>query len=204
MLEYSVQNLSKRFGSRGIFHDLTFISSTGSITAIAGPNGSGKSTLCKILMGLLPQSDGEIAVSRDNSVLSLQQRLDLTSVVTPYFNLYEPLTGDENFEFFAKVRGKSIDPKSREQWLERFGLGGRGADFVGAYSSGMRQRLKFAVALALEPELLFIDEPASNLDDSGKEIVFREVTALRDRALIFWATNETNELSFADRVVRLE
>ena len=67
----------------------------------------------------------------------------------------------------------------------------------------MRQRLKFAISLALNPDILFIDEPASNLDQDGKQIVFREVGALKPTTLIFWATNEPDELAYAERVVRL-
>jgi heme exporter protein A len=203
MITFSVKNLAKRFGPRGVFRALSFDAKSGEIIAITGPNGSGKSTLSKILMGLLPASTGEIIASNDQDSLTLAERMELTAAVTPYFNLYEALSGYENLKFFTGLRGLSIERTEFDRWLDRFGLAGRGEDTVGGYSSGMRQRLKFAIAFAQQPEILFLDEPASNLDESGKAIVFEEARLMRKKALVFWATNEPDELRFADRVVRL-
>ncbi len=203
MLTLKTDKLAKRFGNRGIFSNLSFEAQTGSVIALTGPNGSGKSTLSKILMGLLPASAGTITVTADNRELSLHERMSRTAVVTPYFNLYEALTGYENFSFFSSLRNQTYDLDSAERWLETFGLAGRGEDALGSYSSGMRQRLKFAISFALEPEMLFLDEPASNLDKSGKAIVFEQAQKIKKNALIFWATNEPEELQYADRVVRL-
>ena len=203
MLTYKADNLAKRFGNRGIFRNLTFEATTGSVIALTGPNGSGKSTLSKILMGLLPASAGTISVSLDETTLSLHERMIRTAAVTPYFNLYEALTGYENFAFFARLRDRKYDPAHAEKWLATFGLAGRGDDALGGYSSGMRQRLKFAISFALKPEILFLDEPGSNLDTNGKAIVFSETQKLKSHTLIFWATNEPEELQYADRVVRL-
>lgn len=203
MITFSVKNLAKRFGPRGVFRDLTFEAKTGSIVAITGPNGSGKSTLSKILMGLLPSSSGEIVASNGDSTLTLAERMERTAAVTPYFSLYEALTGYENLRFFTGLRGLTLSRAEMDSWLERFGLAGRGEDYVGGYSSGMRQRLKFAIAFAQQPQILFLDEPASNLDESGKAIVFDQAKKMSEKALIFWATNEPDELQYADRVVRL-
>ncbi len=212
MITFRTDNLAKRFGSRGIFRNLSFEAHTGSVIALTGPNGSGKSTLSKILMGLLPASAGTITVTStipsvsEDSVsqeLSLAERMLRTEAVTPYFSLYDALTGYENFAFFARLRNKDFDVKHAESWLSTFGLAGRGDDAVGSYSSGMRQRMKFAISFALEPEILFLDEPASNLDQSGKAIVFEQAQKIKSNALIFWATNEPDELQYADKVVRL-
>ncbi|HSH00492.1 MAG TPA: ABC transporter ATP-binding protein [candidate division Zixibacteria bacterium] len=203
MISFAVNNLAKRFGPRGVFRDLTFEVTQGQTIAITGPNGSGKSTLSKILMGLLPPSAGAISVTLNGAELTHAERMRHMAAVTPYFNLYEALTGYENFLFFARLRDREFTTAALDDWLLRFGLGGRGADMLGEYSSGMRQRLKFAIALALDPEILFVDEPASNLDQDGKSIVFREISALKQSTLIFWATNEPEELSYADKVVRL-
>jgi len=208
MITFKTDNLAKRFGSRGIFRNLSFEAHTGSVIALTGPNGSGKSTLSKILMGLLPASAGTITVTADTASsesvsLSLAERMSLTAAVTPYFSLYEALTGYENFAFFANLRNREFDVEQAESWLTTFGLAGRGDDALGSYSSGMRQRMKFAISFALEPEMLFLDEPASNLDQSGKAIVFEQAQKLKKSALIFWATNEPEELQYADKVVRL-
>ncbi len=203
MLTFKTDKLAKRFGKRGIFRNLSLEAQTGSVIALTGPNGSGKSTLSKILMGILPASAGSVTVTVDGRELTLHERMTRTAVVTPYFNLYEALTGYENFEFFARLHEKSFDNEYAERWLETFGLAGRGEDALGDYSSGMRQRLKFAISFAMEPDMLFLDEPGSNLDQSGKAIVFAEAQKIKEKTLIFWATNEPEELQYADRVVRL-
>lgn len=203
MLFFKADNLAKHFGNRGVFRNLTFETRTGAVIALTGPNGSGKSTLSKILMGLLPASAGTITVTVENRALSLPERMSRTAVVTPYFNLYDALTGYENFAFFARLRDRTYEIDFAESWLERFGLAGRGEDALGDYSSGMRQRLKFAISFALEPDMLFLDEPGSNLDQAGKAIVFEQAQRIKERALIFWATNEQDELQYADKVVRL-
>jgi heme exporter protein A len=208
MLTFKTDNLAKRFGSRGIFRKLSFEAQTGSVVALTGPNGSGKSTLSRILMGLLPASAGTITVTsktmnNESRELSLHERMTRTAAVTPYFNLYDALTGFENFAFYTRLRDRTFDLERAEGWLETFGLAGRGEDALGSYSSGMRQRLKFAVSFALEPDMLFLDEPGSNLDQSGKAIVFEQAQKIKPSALIFWATNEPEELQYADKVVRL-
>lgn len=203
MISLKTDALAKRFGARGVFRDLTFSASLGQTIAISGPNGSGKSTLLKTLLGIVEPSEGTITVSDSDRRLTRAERLDISVAVTPYFNLYEALSGAENFIFFCRLRGAGCSENDIESALETFGLGGRGSDRVGGYSSGMRQRLKFALALFLKPKLLFVDEPGANLDDDGREIVFRELGKLHDRALIFWATNESDELVHADRIIKL-
>lgn len=203
MIVFSVNKLAKSYGPRGVFHSLSFSSSSGSITAITGPNGSGKSTLSRVLMGLTPPSSGKITVTAEGREVDIDRRLRLMATVTPYFSLYEALTGAENFVFFHRLRGRKAGSGEIDRWLDVFGLGGRGNDPLGDYSSGMRQRLKFAISVSLKPEILFLDEPASNLDSAGKEIVFAELLKLKAETVIFWATNEPEELQYADKVVRL-
>ncbi len=203
MITLKTQALAKRFGTRGVFRDLTFSASVGQTIAISGSNGSGKSTLVKTLLGIVEPSEGTISVTDSERELTRAERLDISAAVTPYFNLYEALSGAENFIFFCRLRGLSCSANDIESALGVFGLSGRGADRVSGYSSGMRQRLKFALALFLKPKLLFVDEPGVNLDDDGREIVFRELKKHHDRALIFWATNESDELVHADRIIKL-
>ena len=203
MISLETHSLAKRFGTRGVFRDLTFSASLGQTIAISGPNGSGKSTLLKTLLGLVEPSEGTITVSGAGRELTRAQRLEMSAAVTPYFSLYEALSGAENFIFFCRLRGVSCSENDIESALQTFGLAGRGADRVSGYSSGMRQRLKFALALFLKPKLLFVDEPGVNLDDDGREIVFRELKKHHDSALIFWATNESDELAHADRIIEL-
>jgi heme exporter protein A len=87
--------------------------------------------------------------------------------------------------------------------LERVGLAGRGGDPVSEYSSGMRQRLKYAQALLHRPPLLFLDEPTANLDEAGSSIVADIIAEQKMRGVLVLATNEPEEVAFGDEVLHL-
>ncbi|SYZ74153.1 Heme exporter protein CcmA [Candidatus Zixiibacteriota bacterium] len=203
MIRLEVQNLAKRFGARKVFSDINFTLETGQSIAVTGPNGSGKSTLLRLLIGFNYPTRGKVIFSEDGRVLefdSLRRRLAL---VSPYLALYGSLTARENLRFFAHVNGDRITDERIESTLTAVGLGGRGDDFVAGYSSGMLQRLKYAVAVLKNPAVFMIDEPTSNLDDAGKKIVFDLIEARRREAIIIVATNEKEEYGLAERLCQL-
>jgi heme exporter protein A len=123
--------------------------------------------------------------------------------VGPELALYDSLTASENLEFFATMRGISLDRQLIGQILDMVGLGGRGEDSYRAYSSGMKQRLKYAVALLNDPALLLLDEPTVNLDEDGKTIVAQIIARQKENGILIVATNEKEEYSFAEKQYRL-
>ena len=205
MFTITAEGLAKRFDSRWAFQDISCLAQTGKILLLTGPNGAGKSTLLQILLGLLRPSAGEVRCEMDFSPkwLDISTRLGHSAVVTPYYDLYDALTARETMRLFAELRGRDLAKEMALGWLARFGLAGRADDRVGAYSSGMRQRLKLALAFASEPDMLFLDEPASNLDAQGRAAFTDAVEQIRAHCLIVWATNESDERRFADDEVAL-
>ena len=203
MYRIAVADLAKRFGSRWLFQDLSFDLTTGDSLAITGPNGSGKSTLLQILLGLIRPSGGAITYLSDETSLEQRQCHQLTGFVAPYLFLYDQLTGEENLKFFSSVAGRSVTGKGINAALELVGLGGRGEDPVGHYSSGMKQRLKYAVAVISEPAFLVLDEPFANLDDAGRGFVMELVSRTRQRTILVLATNEKGEADLAGHRIQL-
>ena len=203
MYQLTVTKLTKRFGRRKVLSDISFSLSTGESIAITGRNGSGKTTLLMTLLASHRPSGGTIEYIMDGKKLEDDDVRRLTSLVGPYLNLYDQLTAEENLRFFATVAGLDITGKQINQMLARVGLEGRGDDLVGAYSSGMKQRLKYAVAVLKEPAYLFLDEPSSNLDAAGKKIVAGFIEEFRTRCIIVIATNEPEEYGFARTVCSL-
>ena len=191
------ENLSKRFANLKVFSKLNFDLKTGDSMAVVGPNGSGKSTLLMVLLSIYRPSKGSVEYFLDDTKIDDDDVRATVSLVSPYLNLYDQLTGEENLKFFATVSGFEITGKEISKLLERVGLAGRGLDLVGGYSSGMKQRLKYAVALLNKPAFLYLDEPTSNLDESGKRIVFDIIEEYRSQAIIVIATNEEEEYSLA-------
>lgn len=204
MYRIEVDNLGKRFGERKVFSKISFDLKAGESIAIVGRNGSGKSTLLKVLLSLLIPTRGSVLYLKDSEPMDEAQIRQSVSFVAPYLNLYDHLTAEENIKFFTAMTGDSITGKEINNLMERVGLEGRGMDFVYGYSSGMKQRLKYAVALLKKPSFLFLDEPTSNLDDDGKKIVFDLIEEYRQNAIIIVATNENEEYNLAQRQCRVD
>ena len=197
-------DLAKRFGPRKVFSKISFNLQTGDSLAVVGPNGSGKTTLLMILLGAHQPTSGSVAFSENDSDISDDRRRMETSLVAPYLNLYDNLTGEENLTFFATVSGSHVTGREINDLLTRVGLEGRGDDLLRAYSSGMKQRLKYAVALLQNPAFLFLDEPTSNLDEAGKQIVFDIIEQSRKSRIIVIATNEPEEQKLAGAICRVD
>lgn len=195
--------LTRRFGFRRVFDRLDFECSTGDALCIAGPNGSGKSTLLRIISGLLAPTSGKVQLTREGMELDETAKRSATRLVSPEANLYDELSGIENLRFFCKVSGGEFPREGSEAVLDRVGLAGRGNDLYGAYSSGMKQRLKYAAALLSSPPVLLLDEPTANLDERGKEMVYSVMAEQRRHGLLIFATNEEDELKFGDKFVKL-
>jgi heme exporter protein A len=202
-LSLKITKLTRRFGHRSVFRDLDFECGSGTSLCIAGPNGSGKSTLLKIIAGLLAPSSGCVTLSIDEKETTSEIKRSLVRLVSPEMNLYDELTGSENLLFLGRVSGVPVSQEKIDSILNSVGLGGRGNDLFGEYSSGMKQRLKLASALMSDPPLLLLDEPSSNLDDDGKELVYRVMEEQKSRGILVYATNEQDEQRFGDRIVGL-
>jgi heme exporter protein A len=203
MLKLTVENLGKRFGARQVFGNISFSLEQGKSLAIVGPNGSGKTTLLYLIMGLLHPTEGRVAFFDGGRELDYESRQARLSLVAPYLSLYESLTARENLRFFANVGGCCLTDNRVESLLDQVGLPGRGDDFVSTYSSGMKQRLKFAVAFLKNPTIVLADEPGANLDESGKRLVFGMLEGWRKSAIVIIATNEPKECSHADETCKL-
>lgn len=203
MLKLEIEKLGKWFGPRKIFEDIDLVLKIGQSAAITGPNGSGKTTLLRLLMGLSYPTSGKISFSEDGKKLDFEQYRKKMALVSPYLSLYDALTGFENLLFLAKVDGRVKTRGEIESLLKKVGLAGRGDDFVGAYSTGMKQRLKYAAALLKEPTILLVDEPSANLDESGKQIVWDIIRSRKESSITIVATNEREEYSLAEQFCKL-
>ncbi len=203
MFQLRATGITKRFGPRKVFSDLTFELATGDSLAVVGPNGAGKSTLMMTLLSLYRPTKGRVEYSQNGHRLDESQVRSLTSFVSPYLNLYDQLTAEENLKFFATMADCEITGKQINHLLDRVGLIGRGNDLVGEYSSGMKQRLKYATALLKSPAFLLLDEPSSNLDEEGKQLVAGIIEEYKPHCLTIIATNDEKESHLAEKRLEL-
>lgn len=201
--ELAIDSVSKSYGSRRVLRNVTARVTAGQVLVIAGPNGSGKSTLVKVVARLIRPTDGRVLWKMDGKALPAADVRSAVGMVSPDLTFYDELSAIENLRFFAQVRGLGASPEFVRSLLDRFGLGGRGSDLVGAYSSGMKQRLKFAFAVMHDPPLLLLDEPTANLDERGVALVHDTIAQARLRTCVVIATNEPEEVRLGDVICQL-
>ncbi len=204
MVKLELAGISKTFNRRVIFSGISLsMEHTASLT-ITGRNGSGKSTLMKIIAGVLSPTKGNVTIASDGKPVPRAEHYTLFGFVSPYLQLYDEFSGYENLDLALHIRGLHRDGRRIQDMLDRVGLGDRGGDLLRTYSSGMKQRLKYAAALIHRPQILLLDEPTSNLDENGKAIVHEVVREQREHGLLIVATNEKEEVGLCERTLNLD
>lgn len=165
-----VRDLTRRFGSFTAVDHVSFQVDRGQIFGFLGPNGAGKTTTIRMLIGLLPPSDGEGWVAGMDIRTEAEAIKRTIGYMSQKFSLYTDLTVDENITLFGGLYGVTGDRfQDRRNWvLEMAGLTGRGHRITGDLPLGWKQRLALGCAVLHEPSLLFLDEPTSGVDPSAR------------------------------------
>lgn len=196
-LRLTGRGLRKEFDRRTVFRDVDFTAGAGETLLITGRNGSGKSTLVRIMCGVLSPSAGTIALEGAGDP---HLRAGL---VAPYLQMFEEFSPLENLQIGAGLRGMHFDAGRARELLERVGLAGRLHDAVRTFSSGMKQRVKYAFALQHDPPVLLLDEPAANLDEEGIALTRAVMAEQRRRGVLVVATNDLADVETFERRVDL-
>ncbi len=165
-MNLTLHQVSKRYRYDWIFKGIDFSFRQGGHYALTGPNGSGKSTLMKVLSGHLSPSKGRLEFVCGGKTMAADEVYKQVSYAAPYIDLIEEFTLLETLQFHQKFKplktGMNADglmdllafPKAKNKEVRHF-------------SSGMKQRLKLALALCSDSSLLLLDEPTTNLDKQG-------------------------------------
>jgi ABC-2 type transport system ATP-binding protein len=195
----SVDHLSKRFGDRIAFEDVSFEVGQGEVFGFLGPNGAGKTTTVRTLGTLLAPTSGSatiagIPLTPANGV-EIRRRI---SVMPESPGLYLGLTVIENLECFAELYEVPDSSDRIDRALRAVNLVDRGRDSCSALSKGLRQRAALARALLSDPEVLFLDEPTSGLDPVAARDVHELIDGLRKRGVTIFLT--THRLEEAERL----
>ena len=191
-LTITTQNLSKRFNQEWIFRDLTYDFQPGKIYVITGPNGSGKSTLLQVLWGQMPPTAGALDYQKNNVSVALEEVYQHIAIATPYMDLIDEFTLLEQVKFHFGLK-RSRGNISIDEMIERMYLTGAKNKYLSNFSSGMRQRVKLALAFYTEADVLFLDEPGTNLDAQAMDWYWKELQALPAETCIIMASNQPTE-----------
>jgi ABC-2 type transport system ATP-binding protein len=193
--------LVRRFDATIAVDGVDLAIAPGEVRGLLGPNGAGKTTLLRMLLGLIRPDAGTIELFGRPIDSSGAVPLDGVGgfVEDPAF--YPYLSGRANLRLLARLDGTVSGSGGHEiesaidNALERVGLGQRGGDRVGGYSTGMRQRLGIAASLLRAPRLLLLDEPTSGLDPAGARAVATLVRELAtDGVAILLSSHQIGEL----------
>ena len=198
MIQLKAENISKNYSEFKIFKNINFEVCSGQCLAITGRNGSGKTTLIRVLSHLIQPSAGVLSLTENSTIVQKENFYKYIGLIGPYLELYQDLTAEENLIFFARMKELQKYEDRIVQLMEMIGLKGRENDLVKTYSSGMKQRLKYVSALLAEPEILFVDEPRSNLDEQGIRTVYNIFGEQKKDKILIVATNDSDDLQFAD------
>src|SRR5664279_932250 len=195
----SVGRLTKRFGDRVAFEDVSFDVGRGEVFGFLGPNGAGKTTTVRTLGTLLDPTSGSATVAGfpltpENGV-EIRRRI---AIMPESPGLYLRLSVLENLECFADLYEVPEARGRIEEALRAMALTDRAQDACGTLSKGLRQRVALARALLSEPEVLFLDEPTVGLDPVAAREVHELILGLRERGVTIFLT--THRLEEAERL----
>lgn len=204
MISLQIKQLSKKFGPKQVFRDISF-SYSGNVLGISGSNGSGKSTFLQCLAGLQSFGGGGITWREETETIAFSEIQKRMGYAAPYINLYKELSCRENLIFLSKVRHRQNTITQIEKSLRQVGLSSVMDQPFGKLSTGQQQRLRLASALFHQPDILLLDEPGSNLDEAGRQLIQQIVADMQTpNKLLILASNIPSELNLCDQTYSIE
>ncbi|HTH56147.1 MAG TPA: ATP-binding cassette domain-containing protein [Cyclobacteriaceae bacterium] len=185
-MNVAANHLGKRFNREWVFRNFNYEFATGKTFAITGPNGSGKSTLMQVLWGQMQPSEGSLSYSGHQP----GEIFNAVSIAAPYMDLIDEFTLEEMVRFHFQFKKGRLPV---EEIIDRIELKTSRDKLISSFSSGMRQRLKLALAFYTECGLLFLDEPCTNLDKKSIEWYHSQLGGVPTHTTLFIASNQDHE-----------
>jgi len=194
-MQIILENLGRRFNREWIFRNINYTFSLVQSYAILGINGSGKSTLLQILNGSLSPSAGNISFFYQQKKIEIEQVYQHVSLAAPYLELIEEFSLSEmiDFHFQFKNYQEGID---RHKIIDLLQMEGSKNKPIRYFSSGMKQRVKLALAFCADTPLLMLDEPTANLDTQGIDWYLQLIGRFAANRLTIICSNQEHEYAF--------
>lgn len=203
-MQITLTNIGKRYNYEWIFRKVNYEFTSDNNYVILGGNGSGKSTLLQVITGNIMQSEGEVNYTISDSKIENETIFKHLSFAAPYLELFEEFTLAESIEFQAKFKPfyKELDTK---KIIELTQLEKAKDKQLKQYSSGMKQRVKLALAILSDTPLLLLDEPTSNLDKKAIDWYQNLINNYSQNRLIFVCSNQQEyEYLFCNKQLFIE
>jgi putative spermidine/putrescine transport system ATP-binding protein len=204
MARLELQHLVKRYGATYAVHDLSLAVADGELICLLGPSGCGKTTTLRMIGGFITPDGGDIRID-DTSVIKQPPEHRPTGMVFQRYTLWPHMDIWHNVAFGLQLRHRprnDVDRAVRDA-LALVGLPGIEKRYPAQLSGGQQQRVALARALVLEPRILLLDEPLSNLDAQLRVRMREEITGIQRRVgitTVFVTHDQEEALSIADRI----
>jgi sulfate/thiosulfate transport system ATP-binding protein len=200
-----VRNITKRFGDFVALDDVSIDIPAGELTALLGPSGGGKSTLLRVIAGLEQPDSGTVTISGEDATALPPQRRNV-GFVFQHYAAFKHMTVERNVAFGLEIRKRPKNEiKQRvQQLLELVHLEAFGHRLPSQLSGGQRQRMALARALAVEPQVLLLDEPFGALDAQVRKELRVWLRRLHDEihvTTVFVTHDQEEAMDVADRIV---
>ncbi len=199
------ENVTKKFGEVVALKPLSLDITPGTLVTLLGPSGCGKTTTLRLIAGLESASEGRILIGGQD-VTHLSATYRKVSMVFQSYALFPHMTVLENVGYGLSVKGMlKAEVKARaEAGLETVGLKDFGARLPSELSGGQQQRVAVARAIVLEPEVLLLDEPLSNLDAKLRRHVREEIRQIQQRlglTAVYVTHDQEEAMAVSDRII---
>ncbi|MGR3809459.1 ABC transporter ATP-binding protein [Jiulongibacter sp. NS-SX5] len=195
-----LQNIGKKFRNEWIFIGLNYTFKKEHAYAITGHNGSGKSTILRVLSGMMPANEGKISYDLNGSEIRADEAYKQMAYAAPYLELIEEYTLEEILDFHINFK-PLLSGISKSSFFELVYLTQEKTKRLKEFSSGMKQRLKLGLSFFTESEVLFLDEPTTNLDEKGIQWYIDQVSKVKKSKLVIISSNDKREYQFCDQIL---
>ncbi len=197
-MKISLQDVGKRYNRDWIFRHFSYQFTKGSSYAITGPNGSSKSTLLKIIGGATTHSEGQIiydSISPENIYKHI-------SIAAPYLDLIEEMTLLEFLKFHQRLKSW-VPGYALIDICKKVNLEAAANKQIRNFSSGMKQRVKLAIAFFSDVPVVLLDEPTTNLDTEGIHFYKQLIENYNKDRLLIISSNTYEEYDCCDHVINM-
>lgn len=199
-MEIHCSNIAKKFRNELLFTEFNYTFKPNQRYAILGPNSSGKSTLLKIIAAMLEPTEGELVIRTEKDSIEILDFYNYYSFSSPEMQLFNEFTVRDLIDFHFALKKNKV---STDQFVSICELNAYLDKVYMKLSSGLKNKIKLALALFTDTPILFLDEPCTNFDSANIEWYQKTIESYCNSQIIVVASNQEHEHGFCENKIQL-